>query len=377
MIWPFCPLDNMIEGLEWRANVLRSFSAEQRIRLRDTPVRVFSHSYAWTPRQYEKARAFFHGQHPGPFQLPDWPLAHRVSVTAGASAILFDNEFPTLEAGDSVAIIQSCEQYQELTISGSSSVGITLSFPVADTYEDAALVRLLDADVAESLGVSRSVQPIRPAQLEWTAYDTLDLSDDGTFQQHRGLPVLAQAACVGESAYNEILSHAFDAVDNGTARPYRDTLQEQAAQRLGAVWQPSEREEAFALRQWLYAMRGPQRAFWLPDFNQGIDILSGISSGATSITIRYVGFSEGYETGDLFVRNAAGTVYTYRISGSEADTDETTETLTLSTPAAATVSGIDQACLMFCVTLGNRVEWTHRNVVGPKVATECSEVPIP
>lgn len=375
MIWPFCPLDNMLEGMEWRTNVLRAFSAEQRIRLRDTPVRTFNHNYAWSPADYEKARAMFRGQHPGPFELPDWPLSHRVSVQAGASSIVFDNRFPTLEIGDSVAIIG--DGYQELVISGSTEAGITLSFPVSDDYDNAALVMLVEADVADGLGVSRSVQPIRQAQLEWTTHDTADWSDAGTFQSHRGLPVLAQAACVGESAVTEALTKPFDAVDNGIARPYRDTTQEQPTQRLGAVWQPSTREEAFALRGWLYSLKGSQRAFWLPDFNGGLQLVGNIANGATSITIRYVGFSYGYVTGDLFLRTPSGTVYTYQVTDSEADTDLATETLTLATPAPAAVSAVDQLCLMFCVTLGNRVEWTHRNVVGPKVVAEVSEVPVP
>jgi hypothetical protein len=127
MIWPFCPLDNMLEGMEWRTNVLRAFSAEQRIRLRDTPVRTFNHAYAWPAVDYEKARAMFREQHPGPFELPDWALAHRVSVNAGASAIVFDNQYPQLEIGDSVAIIGG-GNYQELTISGSTTAGVTLSY---------------------------------------------------------------------------------------------------------------------------------------------------------------------------------------------------------------------------------------------------------
>lgn len=380
MIWPFCPLDNMLEGMEWRTNTLRAFSAEQRIRLRDTPVRTFSHQYAWTPRQYEKARAFFRDQHPGLFDLPDWGLAHRVTVDQGDSFIAFDNRYPTLDIGDSVALIQSCEQYQELTISGSNAGGITLSFPVTEDYENAALVLLVQAHASEGLGVSRSVQPIRSAQLEWITHDTTDYADDGDFQQHRGLPVLAQAACVGESALTETLSKPFDSVDNGIATPYRDTLQEQFTQRLGAAWQPAERSEAYALRQWLYWLKGSQRAFWLPDFNSGLQLIGNVTSGSSSITIRYVGFAGGYVTGDLFLRTTSGTVYTFQVTDSEADTDLATETLTLSAPAGATVGAaqVDQLCLMFCVTIaGNRVEWVHRNVVGPKVVTDCAEVPVP
>lgn len=379
MIWPFCPLDGMLESLEWRGNALRAFSTEQRIRLRNTPVRMHSHQYAWTAREYEKARAMFREVHPSAFQLPDWALAHRASVTAGASFIAFDNQYPTLQAGDSVAIIQNSDQYEELTISSSSSVGINLSFPVSETYSNAYVVQLLDADAAEALNASRTVQPIRNAQIEWMSYETTDLSALGSRPAHRSLPVVVDAACIGNSSTNETLGKPFGAVDNGIARPYRDTLQQQFVQQLGAVWQVKEREDQWALRRFLYWLRGGQKAFWLPDYNQGLTLLSNVAAGASTLTIQDVGFSGGYVTGDLFLLETDGTVHTFQVTDSELDTDGN-EVLTLASPISASVAAADisQFCLMFCVTLsGNRVEWQHRSVVGPRVAAGVVEVPVP
>ena len=379
MIWPFCPLDGMLESLEWRGQALRSFSAEQRIRFRDTPVRMFDHQYAWTPREYERARAMFRDAHPGPFDLPDWGLAHRVSVTAGASSIAFDNAYPMLDVGDAVAIIQDSEQYQELTISSANAFGINLSFPVSDSYSNAYLVPLVEADAVESLAATRTVQPIRSAQMEWVTHGTDDLSDLGSRPTHRSLPVVVDASCIGDSSMAQGLSKPFDSVDNGIARPYRDTLQEQFTQRLGVVWQVKERADQWALRRFLYWLRGAQKAFWLPDYNQGLTLRSNVTAGASTLTIQGVGFSGGYGTGDLFLLETDGTVHTYQVTASEEDTDGN-EILTLASAISTSVPAADiaQFCLMFCVTMaGNRVEWQNRSVVGPRVAAGVVEVPVP
>ncbi len=379
MLWPFCPLDGMLEGMEFRTDILQAYSDEQRIRLKDTPWRTFSHSYNWTHRQYEKARSMMRGQHPGAFSLPDWPMAHLVSVTAGASAIAFDNTLPTLEVGDSVAIIQTCEQYQELVITGSDDFGITLQFPVTQTYTNARLVPLLEANAAEGLPASRSVQPIVGAQVEWRSYSGADIADAGTFTQYRGYPVQAQAACIGDGQMAESVLTPFDTVDNGLARPFFDTTRGQPRQMLGAAWQPQGREESYSLRQWLYWLRGRQRAFWLPGWNRGIELLATITNGGSTVVIRNIGFSDGYGSGDLFIRTNAGQVYTLQVSESVADTDGLTETLTLATPSPATITpaNVDQACLMFLVRLASdRIEFEHRSVVGPRVVVSCEEVPV-
>lgn len=377
MLWPFCPLDGMLEGMEFATDVLQCFDGEQRIRLKDTPWRTFSHSYNWTHRQYEKARSMMRGQHPGPFELPDWPMAHAVSVNSGSSAIVFDNAYPFLDIGDSVAIIQSCEKYQELTITDADAFGVTLQFPVSETYTNARLVPLVDANAAEGLQASRSVQPILGAQVEWRSYSGADLADAGSHPTYRTYPVLTQAACVGAGAMPESVLTAFDTVDNGLARPFFDTTRERPVQTLGAAWQPIPRLDRYTLRQWLYWLRGRQRAFWLPGWNRGIELLATITNGGSTVVIRNIGFSEGYGSGDLFIRTTSGVIHTLQVASSVADTDGLTETLTLTSPSPATITPaqVNTACLMFLVRLASdRIEFEHRSRVGPRVVVSCEEV---
>lgn len=378
MIWPFPPLNPMIEGLSFSTDRLRAFSSDQRIRLTDIPRRTFNHGYSWTAREYERARAMMRGQLPGPFMVPDWAQSSIVSVSAAATSISFDNTNPALEAGVEAVIVQNSEQYQELNISGASSGGITLGAPIAEDYENALIAPLLECFPSEGLSASRTVLPIRSAEIEWNCYTGEDIADDGGAPTYRGLPVLIQCGRLGEGEIPAGLVHPFESVDNGLAVPFFDTAQEQPIQLLGAAWQPEDRAESYALRQWFHYLKGRQKAFWFPDMNHGLELAANIANGAGSITIKNVGFTEGYGSGDIFIRTLAGDVYPIQVASStEAGANEVL-TLEDPAPAAVDIDDVDELSMMFCVILAaDRIEWLHRGVIGPKVVVPVEEVPVP
>lgn len=377
MIWPFCPLNPMIEGLQFRTDRLRAFSIDQRIRLTDIPRRIFNHNYRWTATEYERARAMFRAQFPGPFMLPDVTALSRVTVAGGATSIPFDNTNPAIGITDTAVLIQPhTEQYEELDISGSNSSGLTLGTAVSATYTDAIVAPLIECD-ASGLESSRTVEPYRDAQIEWTGYAGEDIADDGDKLVYRTHPVLTECSSLGDGSIPAGIAHPFDVVDNGLARPFLDTIQEQSVQAFGAAWQPQSRAEAYALRQWFHYIKGRQKAFWVPDMNRGLTLASNIANGAATISILNVGFTEGYGSGDLFLKHTNGTVYTIQVASSVDAGATETLTLTSPAPAAITIAEVQTLSLMFCVVLAaDRIEWLHRAGVGPKVVVPVEEVPV-
>lgn len=372
----------MVEGLEFRTDRLRAFSTDQRIRLIDIPRRTFNHTYRWTGVQYEKARAMLRGELPGPLMVPDWSAFSRVSVANGATSITFDNTNPAIAVTDSAVIIRrntalDTEQYEELDISGSSAAGLTLGTGVSAAYTKAIVAPLIECDAAEGFDATRTVIPVRDAQIEWRAYSGEDIADDGGAPVYRTHPVLVECSRLGDGSIQAGLVHPFDVVDNGLARPFYDTVQEQPIQQFGAAWQPQSRAEAYALRQWFHYLKGRQKAFWVPDMNRGLTLAADIANAAATISILNVGFTAGYGSGDLFLKTTAGTVYTIQVASSVDAGATETLTLTSPAPAAITVAQVDKFSLMFCVILAaDRIEWLHRAVGGPKVVVPVEEVPV-
>lgn len=376
MIWPFRPLTPMLEGIEFRTDRLRAFSTDQRIRLTDIPRRTFNHNYRWDGVQYEKARAMMRGNMPDSFMVPDWAFFSRVTANSGATSLSFDNTNPAIPA-DGEAVIIKGDDYEELDISGSSSGGLTLGTGLSRKYTNAIVAPLIESDAAEGLDATRTIQPIRDAQIEWRAYSGEDIADDGDKLVYRTHPVLTECSRLGDGSIPAGLVHPFDVVDNGLARPFYDTVQEQPVQQFGAAWQPQTRAEAYALRQWFYYIKGRQKAFWLPDMNRGLTLAANIANDAATISIANIGFADGYGSGDLFLKTTSGTVYTLQVVSS-VDAGAT-ETLTLSSPAPAgiTTVQVDKFSLMFLVILAaDRIEWLHRAGTGPKVVTAVESVPI-
>lgn len=377
MIWPFRPATPMIEGLIFLTDRLRAFSTDQRIRLRDIPRRTFNHSYRWNGEQYERARAMFRGQFPGSFMVPDWAAFSRVSVSGGATFIAFDNTNPAIEAGQDAVIIQG-DGYEELDVVGASSGGITVA-ALSQDYPQGIVAPLVECDASEGLQATRTIQHIREAQIEWNCYSGEDLGEpDSTIQEHRGFPVLTECSRLGDGSIPAGLVRPFDVVDNGIARPYFDTLTEQPTQLFGAAWQPQTRLEAYTLRRWFHYLKGQQKCFWIPDMNRGLTLAVNIANGAGSIAINNIGFTDGYGSGDLFIKKKNGTVYTLQVASSM--DAGATEILTLEdpAPAAINIADVDKFSMLFCVVLGSdRIEWLHRAETGPKIVCPVEEVPVP
>lgn len=379
MIWPFIPLNEMLETIESVTDVIRAYRAEQRIRLTEIPRRRFNPNYIFSDTEYEKARAMVRGRMPAAFDLPDWAFRYTVTAQAGATEIEFDNTYPTLTSADRMVIIQSGEQYEELDVDSADASGVGLATPLSATYVNAVLCPIASGRTLEGLSVEHSSSPMRPASMEWTCYGGVDLADVGSTPSYRGDLLLTTRPRVGGSSHRELISHETDVVDNGLAEPFFDTLVEQSTQTLAMTWQLDSRQEAWELRRLIYALRGQQRAFWLPDWNNGIRLASPASNGATVLSVNSFGFVDGYGEGDIFIRLRNGTQITRQVTGAAPGLGGT-ETLTLASgiPQAIAPSDIEIFSLLFRMRQAqDSVEWVHRSSPGPRVTMGVVETPVP
>lgn len=320
----------------------------------------------------------FRGQFPGSFMVPDWAFFSRVSASAGATALSFDNTSPAIENGGDAVIIQG-DEYEELNVNGSSAGGITLAAPLSQDYQNGIVAPLIECSASEGMEATRTVLPFRDAQIEWNSYTGEDIGErDSTITEHRGFPVLTECSRLGDGSIPAGLVRPFDVVDNGIATPFFDTTTENPVQLFGAAWQPQTRADAYALRRFFYSLKGRQQCFWVPDMNRGLTLAANIANGAGSITIRDIGFTEGYGSGDVFLKTKSGLNYTLNVGSSMHSGDNEVLTLTHSVSGAIAISDVDKLSLMFCVVLGaDRIEWLHRAATSPKVVVQVEEVPVP
>lgn len=381
MIWPFPPHDAFVEGLEFVTDVHRAFSEEQRIRLLGIPRRRFEHTLVLSAREYERARMMMRGIHPDTFDVPDWSDFRACVADAGATSLVFDNTAPELDETMDLILWQDTDTYELLDVTSSSSSGLTLSSPIGSSYPRGRVLRLLECESHEGLSVEKPAGKYRSGQVEWVCYDdSLATEDDSDFGTYRTEYLLDDCPQVGDAAMQESVKRVFEMVDNYIARPFLDTSREQASEVFGLAWQPATRAEAWALRRKLHALRGRQQAFWLPSYNNGLELAANVSAGAGTVTIRDVELGVGYPDGDadiyMLLRN--GTTIARRVTNIASGSG--TEVLTISGTMPVSVTQAD--IVMFC-TLGrmrlaqDRIEWLHRPKVGPKVVVAANEAPLP
>lgn len=367
----------MLESLQWRTDVIRAYSAEQRIRLTNRPRRSFSHSYQLTPRQVEIATRLLRNGAPGPFDLPEWQETSRVDVTGGSGTVLVDTTVASYEVGGKAVIWADSERNQVLTIESLTSDSVTFAAPVSASYTRARIAPVCTAYAPDGMSLSRNVQPIHAAGIEWQTFDGEDLADTAGIPTYRGDLLLTAAARVGSSDLSERLARDVEVIDNGVSRPFFDPIVSAAVQTMGAAWVTTTAADRWALRTLMHALKGRQRAFWLPSQNYGLTLAANASGGATTITVRAVGLNDGNDTGDLIVKRKDGSVVTMRYTS--AATSGENEVLTLSAPLASTIniSDIHTFCRLQRVRLdADRVEFSHNAPRITKLVVPVIEVPI-
>jgi len=382
MIWPFRPAKELLEGIESYTDIQRAYSEEQRIRLVEIPRRRLSHTYTLKARDFERARLMMRGLHPAPFDVPDWSNFPRaVTAVAGVTSLAFDNTWPEFTVDLDLIIWQDNETYELLSVSGSSSAGLTLATPLDNDYPSGQVLRLISCDAQSGFEGQHPAGPFRSAQVEWLCYDdSLATADSSSLSTYRGDFLLDDCPLVGSDPVPEAIHRVYQSVENGIARPFVDTALGQASETLGLFWQPTTRAEAWTLRRQLLALRGQQKAFWLPSFNNALELAATATSGAGSVTVREIGLATGYPSGalDFYMRLTSGTVITRQVTAVTPGTG--TEVLTLSGTMPQTVvqADIAQFCLLQRMRLAqDRVEWLHRPGAWPKVVVAAQEAPVP
>lgn len=370
MIWPFCPRVPMLEGISFRTDVLRAFSTEQRIRLTDIPRRSFDHNYVLDGRELELARNLIRATQPGPLEVPDWAFAREVTADQGDTVLTFDNTYPELTGA--AVIVQDAYTAEVVQIASGDETGVTLTAPLAFDYPNGIIAPLLSCDALDGLSIGRRPGPTVQGSATFTAYAGTDLADD-LLPTYEGDPIIVQCNRISDLA--ETTQRAFDSVDNGIARPFNDSTLSEATQTSGFAWEPSSRLERWEARQTVYALKGRQKAFWLPLMNRGIQLAASAPMGAGSITIRYVAYSIGWDVGHLFAKYADGSWMAFEVTASTPSTE--TESLTLAVPLAQSLNDAQIICVLVRMRqASDRLEWLHRGNAPPRIVFAAQEVPV-
>lgn len=319
VIWPFVPQTKFRETLQWLTDVLPSYSAEQRLALREAPRQSLSYDFQLTPYQYSRAKAIATQWAHRVYGAPVWAEATRLgALPAGTTALTFDTRYADYRSNDIVLLWDDDERFAAVETLAVTTGSIELKLPLADSYENAYVMPLRFARTLQGTEFRRDAHDVVQARMVFLVSNNVDLAASIGFPQYRGRDVMMDRSVV-LSDMSERITRAVDIFDNGSGvisvdqeRAFPDRTESLSMTAL-------TRQEAWRMRQWLHARRGRQKSFWLPSWNQDLIILENVGAGDTSITVRPIGYPLYYGETDIMVILSNGTTLFNHVTAGSTD----------------------------------------------------------
>ncbi|PLL10153.1 hypothetical protein C0V75_22065 [Tabrizicola sp. TH137] len=291
-LWPFPAAQEITELLEWRTDVLQSQAGEQRIALRSRPREIVTFQHRCDAlgmaRAAELSRAGFAGE----WRVPLWHMAVQptADVAQGATEIAADTSVADFRAGDAVAVAVDGREASLTEIADVEADRLILVEPVGAQLPAAtvAATRVTVAPVHSGV-LSAPIEIARRRQNDGMVTATFLLRDAPDLSApimptYLGRLVQTDPSLT-RSPITASLRRAVEYVDNGfgpvVVEPLRDMYERGEAIALKA----QGAAERWALRRWLWSLRGRQTSFWVPTWGRELQLRAAMTSGSTLMRV--------------------------------------------------------------------------------------------
>ena len=377
VVWPFVPQNGLTESIEFKTDIIKTKTAEQRISKRINPRVSYAADYFLTANEFSRIKAMMAKWGFRQFGLPVWPEMRKVGVVhAGSTSLAIDTTKSAYEVGGLVILHDKSTKFETVEIESIEAGALNFTLQTVNDYENAVAMPVVFAYLSGEVEVSRRHAEYPQASATFKATDTVDIASDVGLTQLRGIDVYLDRRTV-RSNISEKLFTDCDVLDGETGvivmAPIRDFPEHE--QTISRTF--TKRDDLWSFKQWLYTKRGKQKTFFLPSWNQDITATTDLLTASTSIVIKSIGYSLYYESKDLMIVTTSGDIYFYIVS-SAIDNGDGTETLYLTSQVGADISRheIKVACFLSHVRFdADRIELSYGAGGTVTVSIPVREVP--
>lgn len=377
-VWPFAPLSEMTEVLEWKTDVIRSQSAEQRIALLEAPRRSYSLQHLLDAQHYASAQEMV--REAEAFRVPDWTQVVRLDAVAPGSEVVipFDAQCLDFVQGEQAILWRAPGAWEVIDIAAVSAGGITAA--VDRQWGAVRLMPLRAAIAPDGMTAQRVTRHWASVSIR---LDITSNRDQGasTYSQYRGHDVMTDCPKLAGGSLDEGVSWPAEIIDSQLGRV--DVIRARTMPDVVCTmrWRVYGHCDHARLRAWLHSRRGRQKAFWMS--TRGADFIPATDIGALAITLT-VGALPGLqalarEAFDIELATHAGDIFRRQVLSWFTDSDGRI-VLELAEPLGVDVQADDVRRISWlrCVRFNaDRIELVHRAAAGVQVAVQCIEVPVP
>jgi hypothetical protein len=290
--WPFPAAQEITEVLEWRTDVLQSRAGEQRIALRSRPREIVTFQHRCDALGMARAAELVRAGFVGEWRVPLWHMAVQptAEVAQGATEIAVHTAVADFRAGEAVVLAVDGRAASLAEIADVEADRLILVEPLGAQLPGAIVVasRIAVAPLRSGILIA-PVEIARRRQNDGLVTTTFLLRDAPDLTAPV-MPVylgrLVQTdPSLTRSPITASLRRAVEYVDNGfgpvVVEPLRDLFESGEAITLKA----QGAAERWALRRWLWSLRGRQTGFWLPTWGRELQLRAAMTSGSTQMRV--------------------------------------------------------------------------------------------
>lgn len=277
--WPFQPIDGMTETLEWKTDVIRTKASEQRIAVRDIPRRSFEMRHNVMDGDYFAARSMIRENET--LFVPDWTqIVYANTVASGAQNVVTQDMTGYNFQATDTAIVIDRDGFENVTIDAVTGSSVTFS-ATSRVFNDAKYMRTIECWCPEGLKVQRKHGQDNMITVRFWTQDYRGLAD-GTYTLYYSDPVLPLDSFFNQTSVNESFKWPVNVFDNDTGLVEFLRDRDIPENFLELSWIADSVSSLFDLKQWIYTLKGRQKAFWIHSHKADIEPATSISSGSFS-----------------------------------------------------------------------------------------------
>lgn len=317
------------ETLQWQTDILQSQTGhEQRRSLRLAPRIQFDVDLLLTDQERQFFDLTMICWSARNFAIPIWPQQQWLNAEhpAGGMVIYCDTTHRNFIA-DRLVFLRTTSLHNEVAqIESVLPDRIILKRPLQKTWpKGTCLSPAATAQLMQLPNVIKRTESMMRSSCAFLVTETIEHSANMPDLQYRSYPILT-----AKPNEKDDLTHSYErllqTLDSGTGLIRRDDLAEVAFSVYQYAWMTYGRSEQSALRALFYALRGSQKAIWLPTFSTDLTVNAPIAVGSI-IPVQWCGYSRfgfgqlGRQDIQITLRN--GTVLYRRIVAATEMSDST------------------------------------------------------
>ncbi|SEN76054.1 hypothetical protein SAMN04488003_13317 [Loktanella fryxellensis] len=300
-LWSFASAQEITEVLEWRTDVLQARAGEQRIALRSRPREIVTFQHRCDALRMARAAELARMGFGEEWLVPLWYMAllPNADVTQETTEIAIDTTVADFRAVDTVAIAVDGRAASLAEIASVEADRLILAEPLGAQLPGTIVAAARVSIAPVRVGVlSASVEIARRRQNDGVVTATFLLRDAPeltalVLPSYLGRPVQTDPSLT-RSPLVASLRRAVEYVDNGfgpvVVEPLRDLFERGEAITLKAQGMTAR----WALRRWLWSLRGRQASFWLPTWGRELQLRTTMTSGSTLMRVTPVADPAAY-----------------------------------------------------------------------------------